>query len=362
MVGITRRAFLKGAALAGAGLASFPTLFVPRVQASWARKTIVHPNVDNLRVVGVSDPSMTRGIEPRTHWARQEELVVPKVVWENMDRLACALTETRNPEEAWRSIFVKPPGKPWSETVVAIKTNHIARQHTRSPVIAKICHALTEVLGVKAPHVHIYDACHGAEMAAETPFRGLPEGVRIEGTWGGSEAFTAVSEPWKEGGRSRCLGHLVHGAVDILVNVSLCKGHSSTFGGFTMTMKNHFGTFSPGPGHQDRGMDYLLAINQTPEILGPMDPRTGRVLYPRQQLCVVDALWSSKHGPGGHPSDQTNYLAMGALSPVVDYLMATRFRGEKMGWQPNLGAAHRMLTEFGYGESDLLAGGRIIEI
>ena len=112
---------MKEAALMGAGLATFPTIFVPKVRASWARKTIVHPHVNNLRVVGISDPSMTRAIEPGTHWARQEELVVPKAVWESMDRLACALTETRNPEEAWRTIFIKPPGKPWSETVVAIK-------------------------------------------------------------------------------------------------------------------------------------------------------------------------------------------------------------------------------------------------
>ena len=47
---------------------------------------------------------------------------------------------------------------------------------------------------------------------------------------------------------------------------------------------------------------------------------------------------------------------MGVLSPIVDYLVATRFRGEKMGWQPNMKAIRRMLTEFGYAKNDLPAG------
>jgi hypothetical protein len=150
--------------------------------------------------------------------------------------------------------------------------------------------------------------------------------------------------------------------VDILINISMCKGHSPRFGGFTMTMKNHLGTFSPDYAHEDGSQDYLIAINQTREILGPMDRRTGRVLYPRQQLCIVDALWASKRGPGGNPSHQPNFLAMGVMSPVVDYQVATKFRGERMGWKPNQRAVRRMLTEFGYAEDDLPNGGNLIEI
>jgi hypothetical protein len=237
--------------------------------------------------------------------------------------------------------------------VVAIKTNHISQQHTRSAVMAKVCCALRDHYGVRTENIHIYDACHGSGMARETPFQLLPEGTQIEGRWGGINAETSVAQPWGDNKSTECLEHLVNGTVDILVNIAMCKGHSRSFGGFTMTMKNHFGTFSPGPGHFGRGQEYLLAINQTQEILGPMDKRTGIVLYPRQQLCIVDALWASKRGPGGNPSHQPNFLAMGVTSPIVDYLMATRFRGETMGWQPNMRAARRMLTEFGYDESDL---------
>ena len=108
-------------------------------------------------------------------WSRQDELVVGDVVWENMDKLASALVQTRNPEEAWRTIFIKPPRKSWSDTVVAIKTNNISQQHTRSAVMTKICHVLHNTLGVKPSNIHIYDACHGRNMLRDTPFEGLPE-------------------------------------------------------------------------------------------------------------------------------------------------------------------------------------------
>jgi len=360
---ITRRRFVKDAALIGAGVTAFPFVFVRRSRAAWSKKTRIHPHIDNLRVVGITDAAMTKTQEPSAaSWSRQNTLVNPKQVSENMDRLACTLTKTRDPGEAWRTIFVRPPRKSWSETVVAIKTNNIGVQHTRSAVMSKVCHALTDVIGVKPGNIHIYDACHGSDLRTDTPFAGLPEGCRIENRWGGSNTYTTVSGPWRGGeDRSECLKHLVEGTVDILVNMAMCKGHSSRFGGFTMTMKNHFGTFSPTFGHWVGSVDYLMGINQTPEILGAMDPKSGRVLYPRQQLCIVDALWASEDGPTCGPSHQPNFLAMGVMSPIVDYLLATKFRGEQMGWKPDMETTRRMLTDFGYSEADLPDGGKIVE-
>jgi hypothetical protein len=360
---ITRRRFMKDVALVSAAVAVSPTIWVPKARASWAPKTSIHPNLDNLRVVTITDPAMTRPDSTGIPWARQEELVNTKVVWEDMDKLACGLVQTKNPEEAWKAIFIKPPRKSWSDTVFAIKTNHISQQHTRSAVISKVCHVAVDILGAKPGNIHIYDACHGSSMKKETPFKGLPEGTRIENTWGGSTTMTPVPKPWTNvNGESGCLELLVKDTVDILVNISMCKGHSSNFGGFTMTMKNHFGTFDPAPGHQRGSLEYLLAINMTPEILGSMDPRTGQVQFPRQQLCIVDALWADKGGPLGNPSHQTNFMAMGAFSPVVDYLVATGFRAERMGWGINRTAARRMLTDFGYSENDLPHGGKLIEV
>ena len=262
---ITRRRFIRDTAIAGTAIAAVPTLLIRKAPAAWTPGTTVHPNVDNLKVVGIIDSAMTRGTETEIPWARQEELVVKERVWEGMDRLACGLTGLNEPEKAWNTIFVKPSRKSWSDTVVAIKTNQIAQQHTRSAVMSKVCHTLADVVGVKAGNIHIYDACHGGSMPTDTPFSGLPEGVLIEGQWGGFSRSAPVYGPWPNAGdTSDCLKQLADGAVDVLVNISMCKGHSDKFGGFTMTMKNHFGTFHPGPGHRRGGFEYLLAINQIP--------------------------------------------------------------------------------------------------
>jgi len=360
LMSISRRHFVKTAVMTGVASA-FPQILVRKARAAWERKTPVHPNIDDLRVVGVTDPGMTKAEEPVSSWARQNELVDNEVVWNNIDKLADSLAGTGNPEHAWRAIFVKPPLKSWTDVVVAIKTNNIGRQHTRSAVMAKICRTLTDVIGVKPANIHIYDACHGGSMSRNTPFAGLPDGCRVKNKWGGSRIPVEVPEPWKDReGNAECLQHLTDGSVDILVNIAMCKGHSSQFGGFTMTMKNHFGTFAPSPGHGRNGTDYLIGINQTPEILGPMDKKTGRILYPRQQLCLIDALWAGKGGPGGNPTHQPNFLAMGVFSPVVDYQVATKFRATKMGWQPDMNVTRRFLTDFGYAENELPEGGNLI--
>ena len=52
---------------------------------------------------------------------------------------------------------------------------------------------------------------------------------------------------------------------------------------------------------------------------------------------------------------------MGAMSPIVDYQLATKFRGEMMGWQPNREATRRMLLDFGYSESDLPDEGKLMK-
>ncbi len=359
---IDRRQFIKKAMM-GTAIAAFPKVIPSKSRAENIAKVVVHPNIDNLRVVGITDTAMTKAHEPVSPWQIQDKLVDKEAVWKNIDKLACGLAETAISSDAWRSIFIRPPSKSWSDTTVAIKTNNISLQHTRSAVMAKICHTLTDVLGVKPSNISIYDACHGRDMHKKTAFSGLPEGCRIENKWGGSSILTSIPAPWKNGRReSKCLKQLVNGSVDILINIAMCKGHSNRFGGFTMTMKNHFGTFDPGPGHAKGSQDYLIAINRTPEILGEIEKLTNKVLFPRQQLCFVDALWASKSGPGGNPTHQPNFLAMGVLSPIVDYLVATQFRGEKMGWQPNMEMTNRMLKDFGYDKRDLLFGGKIIEI
>jgi hypothetical protein len=286
-----------------------------------------------------------------------------------MDKLAMTLAEESSAVDAWKKIFVKPAGKSWADATVAVKTNQIDRQRTRAPVMGKVCHVLTDVVGVKGSNIHIYDACHGGDgwsgnsIGRENLFKDLPEGVHAADRWGGFNLETSLPAPYFAGERkTKCLDHLVRGEVDVLVNIALCKGHGAEFGGFTMCMKNHFGTFNPRPSHRDGGgADYLIAINKTPEILGQIDPLSGEVIHPRQQLCIIDALWASEPGPGGLPTAQPNALMMGTFAPAMDYLTATRFRRDTMGWRVSEEVLGRFLTEFGYREADLLGGGQIVD-
>ena len=71
---ITRRSFIKKTAVAATGISAFPMIFIPKAKAEWAKKTVVHPNVDNLRVVGITDALMTKSVDHIPQgWAEQEK-------------------------------------------------------------------------------------------------------------------------------------------------------------------------------------------------------------------------------------------------------------------------------------------------
>jgi hypothetical protein len=306
---------------------------------------------------------MTLEEKPVAPWKVQDRLVDPEAVDQNIDRLACALAGEKREQDAWKRIFIKPPGKTWSDVVVAVKTNNIARQHTRSAVMAKICKVLTRVVGIKASNIFIYDACHGGDMLKKTPFSGLPEGCGIMEKWGGFSTDAPVGLPWKDGKQTvKAVKPIVSGQVDLLVNMALSKGHSPAFGSFSMTLKNHLGTFNPRPhAHADGASEYLMAINKSPLILGELNGAGRKVAFPRQQLCLIDALWASEQGPMCDSSDQPNRLFMGTFAPTLDYVVAHRFRKEIMGWPLNEPLVDRFLTEFGIDPTDLPNKGAVID-
>jgi len=365
---LSRRSFIKGAALGATALGTGTLFFIPRLCSDPSEGSFrYHPNLDPLRVVGVHDTDMTTILKPVIPWRAQDKLTDSEKVSENIDLMACSLAREKRVADAWKAILIKPPGKSWSDVTVAVKTNNLAMQHTRGAVMAKICRVLTDVLEVKPANVHIYDASHGKDMLRKTPFKGLPEGVDIAGQWGGFDAEAEVPEPWHGNpvhnakNRTGCLGHLVKGEVDIIVNLAVCKGHQPEFGGFTMCMKNHFGTFDPKPAHGKGRTDYLICVNKTPLILGEMDSKKKKIAFPRQQLCIVDALWASEQGPLGLSSAQPNRLFMGTFGPAVDYLLANRFRRDVCSWDINKEVTDRFLTDFGFDPSDLPDGGVIVD-
>jgi len=349
----TRRKFIQTTSLGAAGLALGGIVQSAGRAYGYVPRDEINPNISNLRVVFVHDHAMTTVSGPVSGWSNQNVATNDAVVAANMDKMACALAQRADIAEAWQTIFMKPPAKQWSEVVVAIKTNNIADQHTRNAVMEKMCEVLVNHVGVVGTNIHIYDATHGGNMMTTTPWYGLPPGVQIERTWGGHNTWVSLPLPY--GASSQCVASIATGMVDILINIALCKGHNWGFGNFTMCLKNHYGTFTPScdPGVGGNPTDYLLSINKSEAILGPMDPGSGRIITARQQLCFIDALWGSQGGPNGEPTDQPNRFFMGTFGPVVDYQVATKFRRDTRGWSINESVVARFLSEFGYAPSDI---------
>jgi hypothetical protein len=349
-----RRKFIQATSLGATGLALGGLVQSPGPAWGYVARDEINPNISNLRVAYVHDDAMTNGTGPVSGWANQNAVTNEAVVAANMDKMACALARRTDVGEAWRTIFIKPAAKQWNQVVVAIKTNNLGVQHTHNAVMKKMCEVLVNHRGITASNIHIYDGVTGSTMGTETPWYGLPSGTRVEGAWGPRSSWISVNVPPPYNQSATCVAAIANGVPDILINIAMCKGHSSNVGGFTMCLKNHYGTFDPAPGHS--GSDYILSINKTPEILGPMDGLTGRITTPRQQLCFVDALWASEAwDPSVQPSDRPNRLFMGTFGPVLDYQVATKFRRDTMGWSINGTVANRFLTDFGYTAADVPA-------
>jgi len=94
---LSRRSFVKSTALGTAALGLSPTFFFPgRAEAETLEKGFIyHPTMNPLRVVTVQDAAMTTEKNPTAPWIKQDQLVNTKVVGENIDRLACALSEEK---------------------------------------------------------------------------------------------------------------------------------------------------------------------------------------------------------------------------------------------------------------------------
>ena len=359
---LSRRTILRSSMVGAAGFA-VPWLVTPRTSYGLAKGTTPHSEVDGLRAVGVHDPDMVDGRKVRSSWKEQEQMIRRGRVEENLDRMACALTGEDEPGRAWRGVFLKPPGKPWSDVVVAIKTNQNGAQHGHSAVLGKVCRVLTDIRGVRGDNIHLYDACHGKDMPQVTPYSGLPEGVHLESRWGGYNTPVPVPPPWRDGkAELKCLDPLARGDVDILVNLNVSRGTLFRYGNYSQATKNHLGTFNPLPSHEDDGGgDYLVSVNRASAVLGDVDEETGEVLFPRQQLAIIDALWSSEQGPMVIPSAQSERLFMGTFPPALDYQVATEFRRDQMGWRINQEVTDRLLSDYGFRPSDLPGDGTIID-
>jgi hypothetical protein len=351
-VDILRRDFLKLTA-AGAATALFPSCSKsastgPGEQA-WHDDLPINPDISNMRVVCCHDTGMISALS--SAFSTQNSSVDAAHVSANLDEMAKQLvTSTAHPSptaaEAWQIIFRKPAAKTWNQVKAAIKVNCINTANMpRVAILQKLVSVLAG-LGVFPANTIIYDGCTNASGSGKyTPYCSLSVGGLIPAAvsdgndlLGGTVdvAVTGISP------QVACTADIATGAVDILINVGVNKGHGEWTSGATHCLKNHFGTFAPI--NELHSTDALFNINKHSAIIGG-DPV-------RQQLCIIDSLVGSQDGPGNDPTTKIDRLVMGTFAPAVDYCCIKNIRESVCGWSHNDPVVARFMTDFGYAESD----------
>jgi hypothetical protein len=344
----------------------------------WVNGMQINPAIDNKLVICCHDTKMLTATPANTSWANQNANVDAKRVSDNLDQMAMLLTGKTTALAAWSTIFQFGSKAPASIRV-AMKVNGIGSNTTNRPrtaIYKKICDVLVDQLGVLPANIILYDACDDASvyytvsLTDSTQIRAATVSVRAASLGGFKAAAIAnarvansISGP----------ADLVDGKIDILVNIAACKSHFGTgnhfnYGSCTLCMKNHFGTFTDGTKPQWSNNLHvpndgatppppplaLFEINKHPAILGGSPVR--------QQICIVDALFSNgASGPGGNWDNRTDRLVMGTFAPIVDYfsvkniLLNTAVMTSSA--MPALGVTNAaiivplFLTSFGYAEN-----------
>jgi hypothetical protein len=371
-----RRDFLKTAAAGAAGAAGLSALRFEKLFAQstggWVSGMQVNPTIDNKRVVCCHDPNMLTGNPGNTTFTAQNNAVNASVIASNLDEMAKQLAQKASAAEAWSTIFRS--SKPWASTRVAIKTNGIqgsTGNHPRVAIIKKICDVFIDQLGVPAANIILYDA-NSSAATTYSIYASLTDATKIRATVSDKAQSLGGMVPVTIAGSTKSISavaDLVNGVIDILVDIASLKIHSGPgtsygFGGCSLCMKNHFGTFinqgtETGTGDASstglHSLDAIFSINKHAAILG------GNPV--RQQLCIVDGLLANG-GSSAVWSVRTDRIVMGTFAPIVDYFTATKILLNSTimagGPMPAAGVTSaatlvpQYLTSFGYATTDPL--------
>jgi hypothetical protein len=346
----SRRRFLKTSTMAAAGLAAV-SAGVKKVFSRASGFTTgmqINPDIDNLRVVACRDPAMENSAPLKWDTVTQNSVVNAAKVSDVMDAMARALAQKTDTQAAWTTILKKPDAKTWQNVQAAIKVNCSGLDlttglHPRAAVIDKICRVLNG-FGVPFSSIVIYDTMDDA-VANFNRFKGtlLPADVVVS-NGGNTFPVTVMGEALK------CTT-LIQDA-DVLVNIGVNKPHIATWVGLTMSLKNHVGTITRGAHGSNcpQNLTQMFELNKHDSIIGT--PAAG--VPCRQQLCIIDSLWSSPVGDwSAIPTTAPYYLVMGTFGPAVDYLTTRKIRIELMKCTTHPDAdLNRFITDFGYSDAD----------
>ena len=369
-----RRTFLKMTAASTAMLAVSRVDDIFATPAAWTDRMPINPAIPNTRVVCCFDTKMLKSNPTSNTFASQNAAVDAALVQTNMDQMAMRLAGKTAADEAWKTIFRS--SKLWSDTKVAIKVNcEVAVHMPRAAVVQKLTKVLTG-FGVQPSNIVLFDGGGNASGNDKyTSYCSLTDTSKIlavvSNLYDGLNGRVPITNIPNVTGIS-CAADLVNNVTDILINVAVNKTHNTKFEGSTgrctLSLKNHFGTFTNtvhDPVIQNKNTygaeqlhcrvnvatdpgttDGIIGINKHAAIIG------GNPV--RQQLCIVDSLMASEAGPGSPPDKRVDRIIMGTFGPVVDYLTVKKVREQVEGLTHNNAVIAQYLTAFGYAETDAL--------
>jgi len=229
----SRRTFLKGLTVAGAGLLG------------------IRQEVGSL----LEEKSLARVVVVRNAAAqgeghRFETEVIRKMIFEGVR----TLSGEKSDRAAWRRYF-RP------DDVVGIKVNCLFGKgaSTHPEVVAGVVEGL-KLAGVKPENIIIWDRSDGDLAKSGYAINREGAGVKCYGT---NDAYEP--KPTRKGSFSGRLSKILTERITALVNVPILKDHGTA--GVTIAFKNHYGSFdNPGAHHGNNCDPYLADLYSLPAI------------------------------------------------------------------------------------------------
>jgi hypothetical protein len=313
--------------MGGMGAGSSQAAIARAAQEGWQDGMQLHSRIENTRAVFVHDDEMVS--TDTVNWAdipAQNGAVNAERVYENLDRMAVALAglEAEDPQDltanaaaAWEVVFDKPEGRAWGDLVVGIRPNALdLRISPRWSIIKKLTVELNR-LGVPYGNIYVWDGGESSQQNNRcTEYyqdSDLHQDVKV---FDSLPDLDTIVQP--DGQTVMCPVMIKDGTMDMLINVPVNKGHDKPVGGgFTLAMKNHFGT-TRGAHDWDTEDTTLapdnIAISKTPEVLNIC------------HLNVIDGIWSTRQINYGLPDHATHIMAMSTFAPILDWLVVRKIR------------------------------------
>jgi hypothetical protein len=306
---ITRRTFVKGAAIGTAGL----LVGASTVSSTGTPDPAVNPSKpDIIRFYpdGLSKVVQAHHVDV---WTGEPQVLNPDILRQMLDVSITELTGLNNATEAWATLF-SPDER------IAIKVNTLfMKDCTHASLVKAVTESLQEA-GIPAEHIVIFDRTTPGLRHAGYAVNTDGPGVRCYGTKYTEERTIADTNVRISNILLEC---------DALINMPILTGITFFGAGISFAMKNHFGTFDRPQSFHGRlfvpGLTELNALppikNRTRLIIGDiLTAKPYRSAYGRYVIGQDKILMSFDpvaHDMVGAQLAEAAYAAEGRENPVV---------------------------------------------